>query len=135
MGAGRGFGMVLHPERRQVAMSKSFNGPVVQVHVRHFEVVSALYFALVTLHRKAVVLRCDQHPPRLDLFHRVIPATVAVGHFHRRSTETEAKKLVAKTNSEGWNSSRRKGANDVRSVGDCLRIAGPVGQEDSVRVL
>ena len=81
--------MVLNREYRQLLVSKSFDGVVIEVNVRNLQVGRSWDTLLGARDCETVVLRRDQNAPGGDFLHWVIPAPVAVGHLHRFRAERQ----------------------------------------------
>src|ERR1700738_3896459 len=79
---GGGLRVILDPEDWQLAMTQTLDRPVIQIHVGHLELPGVLNRSLISLHRKAVVLRCDENPARIDFLHRMISSAMPVRHLH-----------------------------------------------------
>src|SRR5258708_40238900 len=77
--------VILNAEHRQLTMSDAFDGPVIEVQVRHFEVARARHAAFISLYREPVVLRCYENSPASHLLHRVIATTMAVRKLDGRA--------------------------------------------------
>ncbi len=92
--------VVLHGEKRQLPMSDSLYGSVVQVQVRHLERRSPWYSSLVPNHSEAMVLRRDQHLVIAEVLDRMVSAPMTIWELCRAATIREADQLVAKTDSE-----------------------------------
>lgn len=90
--------MILHAEDWKRAVPQPLHRPVVQVHVRYFEIRRARNLSLISLHGEAMVLRRNEHMSAVELLHRMISTAVAVRELHRRTTEGETNQLVAKAN-------------------------------------
>jgi len=67
MRPGRGFGVVLHAERRIIAVPDAFDRLVVQAAMSHFQMAGQRSF----VDGKAVVLRSDLNRPRVESLHRL----------------------------------------------------------------
>src|SRR4029077_8692745 len=66
-------GMILYAEYRVVSVAHPLDGAVIQVDVRNF------YFGRqgIRIHRKSVILRRDRDLAGNQVFHRLIPTSVA----------------------------------------------------------
>src|SRR3990170_8558060 len=124
--SGRGLGVVLHPEYRQLAVAKALDRPVIEIHMGHFQLGGAQHAILIPLDGESVVLRGDEHPPRLDFPDRMISTPMTVGHLGRIAAEGEPEQLGTEADSEGRDSARRKLAESFPGVADRRRIAGSV---------
>src|SRR5579862_4866236 len=83
---------------------------------------------------KAVVLRCDQDIPGLEVLDRVITTPMAVRHLRCRRAESQRENLVAEADAEDWDASPGDRANGGRSVFNGSRIARAVRQKNPVRL-
>ncbi len=70
--------MILYGEHRQFAMTRSLDGAVIQVHVGDFEIDAPGIVCRVSNDGESMVLRRDQHLPRVQVPYRMIPAAVAI---------------------------------------------------------
>jgi hypothetical protein len=75
---GRGFGMILHGEDRFFAMTESFDGSVVQIHVSDFKIWRAGDLVFTALDGEAVILRRNQDSSRRDFLDWMISAAMTV---------------------------------------------------------
>src|SRR4030095_13587281 len=101
-------------------MAESFDRSVVQVQVRNLEVGCAwnrLWVIPICRDREAVVLRGDQDPPSLEVFHGVIPPAVPVRELLGGSAKAECDQLMAQTDAENGNLAVGDLPDRVRSVG------------------
>ena len=95
--AGAGLRVILHAEQGQIAMTKTFQGRVVQVHVRQLD------FGLrqgIGIDGKIMIVRCDLNLTRVQLLNRMIPAMVAEFQLEGFPTQGNAGELVPQANSE-----------------------------------
>src|ERR1700686_3891544 len=92
--------VVLDPEDWKVAVAKTLDRPVVEIHVRHFQLPGALHRPLIALYRETMVLRGNEHPAGFDFLDRMISPAMAVGHLCGRSAKSESQELMPKANSE-----------------------------------
>ena len=95
MWARRSFGMILHPENRQVTVSKALYRPVIEGYMSDFQVTGSRHRAIITFNGETMILGCDQHSPGLDLLHRMIPPSMTVGHLDGRTAECQSQELMA----------------------------------------
>src|SRR5213075_589882 len=102
MRTGRGLRMILNGKDRFLAMTQSFDGPVVEIHVRDLEFRRTGNFFFASFDREAVILRRDQHSSRRDFLHRMISAAMAVRHFHRACTIRESQDLMPQADTKNW---------------------------------
>jgi hypothetical protein len=93
--------MVLHGKERQLPMSNSLNGSVIQVQVRHLERGSTGNSSFVANHSEAMVLRRDQHLVIPQVLDGMVPAAVTIWQLCSAATICQADQLVAETDSEG----------------------------------
>ena len=87
VGAGAGFGVILHAEQRQIAVAQAFECLVVQVHVREFD------FGLrqrVGIDGEVVVVGGDLDFAGVQLLHRMIAAVVSEFEFESFAAEGDA---------------------------------------------
>src|ERR1700679_1923468 len=92
MRPGRGFGMILHAEQRQVLMPQAFQRRIVQVDVRQLD------FALrqgIGIGSEVMVVGRYLNLPRLQMLHWMIPAMVAKLQLESFPAERDAGQLMA----------------------------------------
>src|SRR5512146_1465936 len=70
VGTGCGLRVVLHPKDGLGSMAQALDGSIVQIHVRHLKLGCAGDLRFVARNGAPVILRRDQHPVRVELFHR-----------------------------------------------------------------
>src|SRR5436853_2090065 len=73
MRTGRCFGMILNAECRNGTMLETLDGVVVQVKMRHFDVVD---IETLRIHGESVILRRDLDLIPIDIEHRMISAVM-----------------------------------------------------------
>src|SRR5918994_451559 len=100
MRSGRCLGMVLHGEERQLPVSNSLYGSVVQIQVRHLERGCARNPLFVPNHSEAMVLRRDQHLVIAQVLDRVVATSVPVGELRSATTVCQTDQLMAKPDSK-----------------------------------
>src|SRR5947207_10041716 len=93
---GRGLGVILHTEDRQLFVAHSFDGAVVEIDVGYFDFGRKR----LRIDGESVVLRSDGDPAAAQIFDRLVRAAMAEFQFECRSTECEAEDLMAETNAE-----------------------------------
>src|SRR5260370_21634794 len=126
----RGFGVILHAEQRQVAMTQAFQSRVVQIHVRQFN------FTLrqrIRVHRKIVVVRGDLNLPRGQLLHGMISTVVSELQLESLSAESDAGELMSEANAEDGLPTHEP-PNRINCIGTRLGVAGAVRQNSSIRL-
>ena len=74
MRAGAGFGVVLDAEDGQILVAKTFDGAVVEVHVRDD---TAVGFERFLVDGKAMILAGDLDLAGVEILHRLIAAAMA----------------------------------------------------------
>ena len=121
--------MVLHRKRRQGLVMKALAGIVVQVHMRHSNLVLHRFH----VHGKPMVLRCDLYLAGGQVHDRLVAAMMAELELVRPPAEGEAQKLLPQADPED-----RLFAEDLfyvlDRIGDRLRISWTVRQEDTIGV-
>src|SRR5262245_20720281 len=111
----RGLGVILRREDRKCFVPKTFHGSIVQIEVGDLEIGGARYTIQVTLHRKAVILRCNENFSRGQVANRMVSTPVTIGQLHRMPAESQSQQLVTETNAE-----RRDSATGQRTnILDC----------------
>ncbi len=130
----RGFRVVLHCEDRKFFVANTFHGSVVEIEVGDLQTPGAPGTPdVVSLHRKTVVLRGDEHPSGGELPHRMIAAPVAIRQLDRASPRRRA------PGADGRGRCRRSGGRSSASsrmfgmaYPTAAGIAGTVGEEEPV---
>src|SRR5690242_10309060 len=79
--------VVLYSKHWKLAVTKAFDGTIVQVHVSDFQITRSRHRLLVTGYRESVVLRGDEDMSGLDFLHRMVSTSVAIGHLHGRAAK------------------------------------------------
>ena len=74
MRAGAGFGVILHAEDRQCRVAETFDGVVVEIHVRDD---APFCFQRFLIDGEAVVLAGDLDPAGVEIFDRLVAAAMA----------------------------------------------------------
>src|ERR1700728_758726 len=128
VGAGAGFGVVLHAEERHGAVAKAFEGVVVEVDVGELDFGSV---DGVRIDGEVVVVRGDLDLACIVAPDRMITAVMAEFELVGFPAEGEADELVAETDAEDGRASGEV-ANAFLSVMDRLGVAGAVREEDAV---
>src|SRR5438477_5526649 len=88
--------MILHAEDWQLLVPHSFDRIVVQIDVTHFDVCRKR----LRIDGETVILRGDGDPAALQIFYRLVRATMSELQFECRSAKREAEDLMAEANSE-----------------------------------
>ncbi len=126
--------VVLHGERRQLAMSQPFDAePSLRLRSLTYHPESAGKRRRVDL--ELVVLRCDVHGPELGIAHRVIPAVMSETEPRRGCAGSLAEDLVPEADAEQRHAPVEKVAAQLDRVGKARGIAGSVGEDDPVRIV
>src|SRR5947199_5713436 len=100
MGTRCRLGVILHGENWQLAMPEPFDRTIVEVHVGHFELLHAGDPPLPPFHGETMILGRDEHPPRSDITHGMISATMAIRHLDRARPVGEPYDLMPKADAE-----------------------------------
>ena len=132
MGAGGCLWMVLHGEQRQLPMSNSLYGSVVQVQMRDLECRGARDARFVPNHSETMVLRRDQHLVITQVLDWMVAAPVTVGELGGTATVCQADQLMAKTDSKGGKSRTRQVADRSQRVVDRGRISWTIGKKETI---
>ena len=126
--AGRGFGVVLHAERRVVAVTETFERLVVEVHVSEFDVEA---FERIGIDREAMIVRGDLDLLRELIEHRVVGAAMSEFQLVGFTASGKTHELMAEADAEDG-----RAAEQLADVGDLrferLGIAGAVGEKHAV---
>src|SRR5690606_40570458 len=86
------------------------------------------------INRKAMVLAGDHDVSARLIQHRMVGAVMSELPFHRFGAAGETEQLMAETNAKYWNVGLEKLHPRSDGVIAGLRIAGSVGQEDTVGI-
>lgn len=125
--------MVLHRKQRKRAVPNAFDGTVVQIDVRDFQVGGARDPVRLSNYREPMVLCGDEHLTAAKIADGMITSPVSVGQLGCRTTVRQANELVAETDSERGEARVRQLANGLQCVAHCRGIARSVGKKESVR--
>ena len=121
--------MVLDGEDGQSAMTKAFQGAVIQVDVSRLQVAGQV----VQPDREAVVLRGNLHSIGALIEHGLIGAAMAELQFERLASKGKPQKLVAQANAEDRRRLlARQVCHGMDGVPKCGRVAGTVGKKNAV---
>ena len=101
MRPGRGLGMVLHGEERELSVANPFDSSVVQIQVRHLERRRTGNAVLVANHREPMVLGGDEHLIVPNVAHWVISASMPVRHLGSGAAVGKSYQLVSEAYTEG----------------------------------
>ena len=96
MGTSGGFGVVLDGEDGQSAMTKAFQGAVIQVEVSRLQVAGQI----VQPHGEAVVLRGDFHPGSALIEDGLIGAPMTKLQFEGFASQRQTQELMPQANTE-----------------------------------
>ena len=122
--------MVLHAERRFVAVADSLDGLIVEVDVGYFERLRKTF----GIQGEVVVLRGDLDLAGEQVADRVIAAVMAELQSAAGGAAGDAEQLVPEADPHQRDASEQ-GADHLRRVTDCRRVGRTVGEEDPVRLL
>ena len=95
MGARAGFGVVLNPKHRLMAMGKGSHGAVIEIEMGDLH---SILRQRVGIESEAVVLAGDLHLAGCSA--GVIETAMAVIQFERSASESQSQDLMTETNSE-----------------------------------
>lgn len=128
--AGGGFGVILHAEDGMPAMAHTFQRAVVEIEVGRLDVGGQR----VRGDGEAVILRGNFDLACAAIEDRMIGATMAKLQLERLRTQGQTQELMAQTDAEDWLLADQltQGAD---CVGQRLRIAGAVGNENPGRIM
>ena len=129
MRARPGFGVVLHREGGDVATADAFNHAVVEIDMGD---VGTGDRALGD--GEVVILARDLDAARRDVAHRMVPAVMAERQLVGGAAEGRAHQLVAEADAEHRDLAE-EGLDLLHRVVAHHRVAGAVGQEDTVRIV
>ena len=129
IGAGSGFGVVLHREDGVFRASHTFNGVVVQVHVSDFHIIRERFIIC----GKAVILRGDGDFSGPEILNGVISATMTKLKFISRTSIAMSEDLVTETNTEDGHFADQL-LHFVVNVGEGGRVSGAIREEDPIGV-
>src|SRR6185436_4670045 len=115
--------MALEAESRLVGAFEPLQAAVEQRNVRDPDVC----WQRVCVHREAMVLAGDHHPPAVQVLHRMVGAVVAKLHLHRLCTARQSEQLVPEADAEGGNAGIQKLADGRDRIIAGLGIARTVG--------
>src|SRR2546425_11724775 len=88
--------MILHAEHRTRAMAEALDGSVVQIEMRHLDVLGQRR----RVDGEAVVLRSDFDLPGLELLHRMIRAAMTEFQLERLAPHREAEDLMTEADAK-----------------------------------
>src|SRR5713101_1492862 len=128
VGAGAGFGVILHAEERVRFVAHAFIGLIVQVYVRDFYIFGR---ERIRIHAKTVILRGDFYLLGEQIFYRVIGTVMAEFQLEGFPAQGKSAQLVPETNAEHRDAPDEL-ANIFDGVADWFGIAGTVGKEDAI---
>ena len=100
MRTGRSLRMVLHGEERQLPMSNSLYGSVVQVQVRHLECRGAGHTGFVPNYRETMVLSRDKDLVVPEVLNGMVTPPVTVSELGGAAPVRQTDQLMPKTDSE-----------------------------------
>ena len=126
--AGRGFGMILHAEKRERAMAQALVRMVVQIQVRDFDVTR---WQRIRINAEAVILRSDLDFSGKQILHRMVRAVVAEFQLEGFAAESKAAELVSEADAEDRDAPEQL-ADICDGVGDRLGVSGAVRKEHAV---
>ena len=129
MRAGGCFGVVLDAERRIFLVADALDRVIVQVGVRHFQVV----WQRVAINRESVVLGRDFDLAGLVVHDRLVGTAVPELELVRLGATRQRQELVAEADAKDRLFAKQS-ADGFLGVSDRFRIAGAVGEEDAVRI-
>ena len=132
VGPRRGLGMVLHSEKRELAMANPLDGPVVEIEVRHLERGRSGNAVCIANHSETMVLGGDEHLVGADIAYRVVPSPMTVGQLSSGAAIGESHELVPEADTERGEAGPGEPANGVERVADRGRIAGAIGKKETV---
>ena len=89
--------MILDGEDGKVLMPHSFDRPVIEVHLRDFDLIGIKRFGIDT---ESMVLGGNHYPTGLEVFDRLIGSPMTKFQFKCPSPKGQAQKLVAQTDAE-----------------------------------
>ena len=128
VGAGAGFGVVLHAEEWQGAVAQAFEGVVVEVDVGEVDFGGV---DGVGIDGEVVIVRGDLDFAGVVALYGMIAAVVAEFKLVGFAAEGEADELVAEADAEDGRAAGEL-ADAFPRVGDGLGVAGAVREEDAV---
>src|SRR6478609_10241794 len=136
MGPWGGLRMVLDREYRESTVPQPLYRAVIEVPVGHLQIGGSgdpdpLFFPL---NGKAMILAGDEDLAGPEVLHRMVPPPVPVEEFGGPAAEGEPQQLVPQADPEGGDPRLRQLADVLARVGDSRRIAGPIGEEKSLRL-
>src|SRR5580658_4025825 len=126
VGAGAGFGVVLHAEERQRAVAQAFEGIVVEVDVGEVDFGGV---ERLGIDGEVVIVAGDLDLAGVVALDGMIAAVVAELELVGFAAESEADELVAETDAEDGRAAGEF-ADAFLGVDNRLGIAGAVGEED-----
>ena len=101
---GRGFGMILHAEKRERAVAHALVGVVVQIHVRDLDVARR---QRIGIDAETVILRGNLDFAGQQILHRMIRAVMPEFQFVGLAAKRQAAELVAQANAENGHAAQQ----------------------------
>ena len=95
--SGRRFRVILHAEYRMAAVTKTFQGLIVQVHVRDLDIG---WIERIPVDRESVIVRRNFNSLVDPVEHRVVRAAMTEFELIGLATECQAQELVAQADAE-----------------------------------
>src|SRR2546425_1422754 len=134
MWARRRLRVVLDGKNRVLPVLYSFDRSVVEVKVGDLKRLRARNATRLSPHRESMILGRDKYLSRRKIAHRMIPPAMAVGQLDRLASHRQAEQLMAETDAKDRQLPVRQRPNCIDRVTDGCGVAGPVRQEDAVRL-
>src|SRR2546425_1938711 len=134
MWARRRLRVVLDGKNRVLPVLYSFDRSVVEVKVGDLKRLRARNATGLSPHRESMILGRDKYLSRSKIAHRMIAPPVAVGQLDRLASHRQAEQLMAETDAKDRQCPVRQRPNGIDRVTDRCGVAGPVRQEDAVRL-
>ena len=88
----------------------------------------------VANHSEAMVLGGDEHLPRAEVAHGVVPAAMAISHLRGLPPERQTDQLVPEADAEGRQAAAGELAHAADGVAHRGGIPRPIGKKKPVRV-
>ena len=124
--------MVLHREERQLTVSNSLYGSVVQVQMRHLERRGARNAPCIPNYSEAMVLRRDQYLITAQVLDWMVATSVTIGELRGAATVRQADQLMPETDSEGGEPRTRQIADRFQRIVDRGRISWTIGKKETI---
>ena len=127
-----GFGVVLNCKQRELSMTNSLDGSIIQIEVSDLEARGSRNLLTISNYREAMILGCDEHLVVAQIADRMISSPMAVRQLGGTAAVRQSDQLVPQADSECREPRAGQLADGTQSIAHGGRISRTIGKKEPI---